>query len=201
MHVTEHLCSTVLFCRSSSYLLQKVGKPFSPVCTSASAFLLHEVDYSKRPASMGYFGIESKQKQQIPFVNMTGECFQTTSSTQSILLHFFAPKSVYRTNLENFSRSCSHYTEKINVFYLCRCNCISLPNKLESQLKTKAFISINKLTPARETGVKSWHTEISPAPGKQRVLYLQPVLLLLRDASSLGQYHIPSTTLKWSILL
>lgn len=75
-------------------------------------------------------------------------------------------KSGYSTNVENFSRSCFYYTEKINVCYLCRCNYVSVPNQLESQLKTTAFISINKVTPARETGVISWHKEVSPVPGK-----------------------------------
>lgn len=99
------------------------------------------------------------------FVNVTGECFQTMSSTQSILLQFFF-KSGYSANLKNFSRTCSNCTEKINVCYLRGCNHVSVPNKLKCQLKTKGFISINKVTPARETGVILWHKETTPLPGK-----------------------------------
>lgn len=33
----------------------------------------------------------------MPFANVTGECFQTMSSTQSILLHFFSSLDIVQT--------------------------------------------------------------------------------------------------------
>lgn len=95
---------------------------------------------------MVIFGIERKQKQQTPFVNMAGcERFQTFPM-QSFLLPFLPFHYIF---------AFSSNTENVGVYHVCRCNYVSM----ESQLKCKASISSSKETPAR-------FPEISPEPGK-----------------------------------